>query len=116
MEGRKKVSLKESQIELQICFYLRAKGYFFWKQPMAGFFDERKCAFRKHANPFVRNGVPDVIIVRDGKFIGLEIKKRTGRQTDAQKAFQKDLEKAGGKYFIIRSLDDLKIAEQHCFT
>ena len=56
---------------------------------------------------FTTNGVPDIIIVIDGKFIGLEFKTYRGKQSEDQKTFQSRLESAGGKYHIVRSVQDL---------
>ena len=56
---------------------------------------------------FTTNGTPDIIAVIDGRFIGLEFKTYRGRQSEDQKIFQVRLEAAGGKYHIIRSVDDL---------
>ena len=62
---------------------------------------------------FTTNGAPDIIIVIDGKFIGLEFKTYRGKQSEDQKNFQRRLEGAGGWYFIIRSMVDLeKVLEQ----
>jgi hypothetical protein len=52
-------------------------------------------------------GVPDIILIKDGQFIGLEIKRPKGIQSDAQKIFQHKCEKAGGKYHLITSLDQV---------
>jgi hypothetical protein len=52
-------------------------------------------------------GAPDIIVCVDGLFVGLEIKTESGKQSDLQKAAQLKIEKAGGKYFIIRSVRDL---------
>ena len=52
-------------------------------------------------------GAPDIIVCFDGKFIGFEIKTESGKQSDLQKAAQIKIEKAGGKYFIIRSVRDM---------
>ena len=54
-----------------------------------------------------KKGCPDILICVNGKFIGLEIKTKIGKQSDLQKAAQIKIEKAGGKYFIIRSVRDL---------
>lgn len=57
---------------------------------------------------FTTNGTPDIIVVIDGKFIGLEFKTYRGRQSEDQKIFQKKLESAGGFYFIVRSTKDVE--------
>lgn len=57
---------------------------------------------------FTTNGAPDIIIVIGGLFIGLEFKTYRGKQSEDQKTFQKNLEAAGGFYFIIKSIKDLE--------
>jgi len=109
----------ESQIETAICHYLQVKGYFFYKSPAAGYFKGTFAenyrgqkvmvgSFRKHLNPYVRRGVPDLIIVHHGKFIGLEVKSETGRVSEYQKQFQSEVIKAGGNYFVVRSVSEVQ--------
>ena len=65
--------------------------------------------FRKDHNPYAIPGVPDLILIDKGRFIGLEIKSSTGRQSEGQKAFQEKLTKAGGQDILVRSLEDVKL-------
>lgn len=51
-------------------------------------------------------GVPDIILIDKGIFVGLEVKTATGKQSAAQKSFDKRCEEAGGNYFIVRSIKD----------
>lgn len=51
-------------------------------------------------------GSPDIICVRDGKFIGIECKGEKGVMSEGQVAFRDNLEKAGGKYLLVRSIDE----------
>lgn len=106
MKGLRALEPTESQLELSVCRYFEHRGLFFWKAPRAGFFDTTRNRFRKHVNPFVLNGTPDLIVVHQGRFIGVEIKTRAGKQTASQKAFEPRLRKAGGHYYTCRSLDD----------
>lgn len=53
-------------------------------------------------------GVADMILLVPRKGFGslcIEFKTKTGRQSDNQKSWQHDCEKAGNKYVIIRDLD-----------
>jgi len=52
-------------------------------------------------------GAPDVFVVKDGAIYGLEVKSKIGKQNDNQKVFQEGFEKAGGRYFLVRSLEDV---------
>ena len=54
-----------------------------------------------------RKGVPDISCVVQGRFIGIECKATKGKQSAYQKAFEKDLTKAGGQYILVKSLSDL---------
>lgn len=55
----------------------------------------------------LKPGAPDMIVCIDGRFIGVEIKTRTGRQSDTQRKAQAAIGRADGDYRVVRSLDDL---------
>jgi penicillin-binding protein-related factor A (putative recombinase) len=61
---------------------------------------------KKRFMRFGASGSPDIIAVINGRYIGFEIKDTKGKQSESQIAFQKNLEKAGGAYHIIKSIDD----------
>lgn len=54
----------------------------------------------------VRPGVADLILLVDGKFHALELKKPKGRQSEAQTEFAQSVERAGGFYHIAYGLDE----------
>lgn len=54
----------------------------------------------------VRAGVPDLILIADGRVYGLELKRaKGGRASPAQMAMQRDLEAAGAVCAIAAGLD-----------
>jgi len=53
----------------------------------------------------MRAGAPDLCIIFGGHFYAIEMKTPTGRQSDAQKAAQQEIIRAGGTYIIIRDID-----------
>lgn len=53
-------------------------------------------------------GVSDIIAVIDGRFIGIEVKTKRGRQSADQILFQKRLERAGGVYVVARCVEDVE--------
>ena len=55
-----------------------------------------------------REGWPDITAVIHGKFVALEMKAIAGRQSPIQKALQTKIEKAGGIYKLIHSVDELE--------
>ena len=62
-------------------------------------------------NRFIRFGVvgcADISgIIKGGIRLEIEVKKRTGKQREAQKAFQRMIESMGGIYIVARSVDDV---------
>ncbi|MFM7852283.1 MAG: VRR-NUC domain-containing protein, partial [Flammeovirgaceae bacterium] len=54
-----------------------------------------------------RAGTPDITVCYQGKFVGIEVKNKKGKQSESQKQAQETIEKTGGYYFIVRSLDEL---------
>ena len=57
----------------------------------------------------VRAGFPDLILLVPNKtyhFCGIELKTKTGRQSEYQKEYQKEFEHMGAKYVVVRSLDE----------
>jgi hypothetical protein len=53
-------------------------------------------------------GVPDIIVVKEGNFIGLEVKTDTGRLSADQVEFGRKVEAAGARYHVVRSIDDVQ--------
>jgi hypothetical protein len=53
------------------------------------------------------NGAPDALGVVAGRAIGVEFKTHTGRQSDAQKAWQAAFTVRGGRYALVRSVADM---------
>lgn len=65
------------------------------------------------------NGIPDIevfasILVDESPIlqipIYLEVKTKTGRQSNYQKIFEKRIKDAGGYYYVVRSIEDVKEA------
>lgn len=52
-------------------------------------------------------GIPDRIVVKDGRFYGIEVKAPNGRMSPYQQTFKDRLEEAGGVYIEARSLEDV---------
>ena len=57
----------------------------------------------------VRAGFPDFIFLLPNKeypYLAVELKTEKGRQSDSQKEYQKVVESVGGKYVIVRSIEE----------
>lgn len=62
---------------------------------------------RKRENRYRPNGVPDVLGVIDGQFVGIEVKTKNGKLLPSQIEFSARFIEAGGLYYVTRSLTDL---------
>ena len=52
-------------------------------------------------------GWPDIIVLSDGLFLGIELKTPCGELSDAQALVGDGIVANGGKFFVCRSLDDV---------
>jgi len=104
---------KESVIELQILHGLNliySRVGFFWKNPTTGYFNVKTKMFSKHSNPYCLNGVPDIVGIIEGRWIGLEVKSKTGVLSLSQKIFHEKARKYKGHVSVVRSLKDAENA------
>lgn len=85
--------MKERDIRKQIQDYLRWTGWFVYYN-LAGL----------GSYP----GLSDLVAVKDGRVVHIEVKTPKGRQSDRQKRFQQNLEAAGGEYILARSVADVE--------
>lgn len=119
------MSISEKSVENQVLSYLRRKGIFCWKNHTTGIFDPTKRVFRKSNNPFLINGVSDILGVFQGRFMAIEVKrpfisaktKQVKHKTqeeleklasDDQLLFMQTIKKHGGIAFMVDSLDVLE--------
>lgn len=103
--GNRKSVGSEIDIQNSICDYLSLKHYFFWRQNTIAPFREGRWFSQPR---YSMNGIPDIILIKNGKFIGLEVKKPKGKQSDNQKIFEERCKKAGGEYYIVTDLKDIE--------
>ena len=94
--------MKESQTQRAILDYLAHKKRFCWRNNSGAFKTDRG-GFYRVGTP----GSPDIICVIEGQFVGIEVKDEKGKLNHNQVAFKEQLEAAGGKYVVARSVDDV---------
>ena len=91
MAGKPKIT--ETNIRRQVTDYLQLRQYFcFYVLQGLGAY----------------KGIPDLIAVKNGRVLFIELKTPRGRQSDYQRKFQANLEAAGGEYVLCRGVDDLQ--------
>lgn len=95
----------EKDIQKQIIDYLTIKNIFHWRNNTTGIYDPVRHTFRKNKN--VMNGIPDIICIINGQFVGIEVKSETGKQSPEQKKFEEMCVSKGGKYILARSVEDV---------
>lgn len=97
--GTQLVKAIEQYLELN----KKRKGYCFWRNNSG--------AMKTPGGGFVRFGTPgspDIVVVKDGYFIGLEVKAGSGRLSPIQKEFHQMLKDNGAECHVVRSIDDVQ--------
>jgi len=94
----------EVEIQKACQKYLDEKGFFHWRHNNIGVYDRASGGYRKFHG--VR-GVPDIEMVLEGFYVGIEVKRPEGQQSDHQVAFQRKLEANGAFYLLVHSKEEL---------
>ncbi len=101
-KNKKGLKASESQVQKAILDYLKLKKIFFWRNNTGGF------SRNKHYYQFGSVGSPDIFALYNGKIVGIECKASEGEiLSDSQKQWGNEFVKHGGRYFVVRSLDEL---------
>jgi VRR-NUC domain len=103
LQSLKALKETESDIQRKICVYLKLGDVFHWRQNNTG-----KMPGGRYVS--VKKGVPDIMAIKDGRFIGIEVKKKDGRLSPEQVEFGRMCVKNGGEYIVARSIDDVEAA------
>jgi len=100
----------EHKVQVAICQYLDIRGVCYWAVPNGG--NRNLITAKKLKAEGVQAGVPDITIIHDGIYYGLEVKKpktstRAGVLSITQKAMIERIEKAGGEVNVVYSVADV---------
>ena len=87
--------LTEKQIENKIKHLLATKGAYY---------------FKHFGCKFSRAGVPDIVGVLNGRFLGIEVKREDGKTTELQEYHLEKIRKSGGIGIVVRpsNFEELK--------
>jgi hypothetical protein len=96
----------EKEIQNSICEYLELKRLFFWRQNTTPVYDTTRKAFRSMPK-YSLKGVADIIVIKNGATIFLEVKRPKGKQSEDQIEFERLSKKNGAQYYVVTSLDDV---------
>ena len=105
--------ISETKISKSIMEYLAARHILAFRQNTGAVVSEYKGKQR-----FMRFGTPgmaDLLAFVNSPFAGLivhwlEVKTATGKQSELQKSFQNQVEAAGHRYSVVRSIEDVETA------
>lgn len=97
----------EKDIQSAICQYLfDIKHYFGWRQNNTPIYDATRKTFRAMPK-YSLKGVADIIVIKNGTAIFLEVKRPKGKQSDEQVDFENMAKKNGAQYYVVTSIDDV---------
>ena len=100
-------SQDEFRLQVAVVQHLRLcapAGCYFTALPFGEYRSPRTGARLKAAG--VRAGAPDILILYQGRALGLELKAAKGRQNDAQRLTERDWIRAGGDYRVATGIDE----------
>ena len=101
--------MTEHDLQCAICDYLDIRRVCYWAVPNGG--KRSKIEASRMQKSGVKSGVPDITIVHEGQFYGLEVKKPKtltpkGRLSKNQKNMIERIETAGGDVKVVYSVQD----------
>lgn len=99
--------MSESDILRSICDYLALRKHFFWRTNNVPVYMPDRKAFRAMPK-YGMKGVPDIIVIKDGFFVGLEVKQKGKYQSKEQKEFERNCKEAGAEYYVVRDIYEVK--------
>ena len=100
----------EEILQKNICQFLQLHKIYFFSCPneLAGGGKNAKIRTGRFVSLGLKKGVADLILWLGSETIYMEVKTPTGRQSDAQKRFQKRCEDSGRTYVVVRSVEEVE--------
>lgn len=95
------VKLTETEIQNQIRAYLRMNGWY---------------VIRHQQSLGSLKGLSDLTAIKNGLTIYIEVKTPRGVQSKYQKEFQDEIESHGGKYFLVKSVNEMQKINASLFS
>jgi len=94
------MKLRERDIQKTVCDWLTLRGFFWYRQNVGG------AKFGAQWVKFGLKGLPDVVVIVSGIYVGLEFKVPGQKLSEAQIQCGTRIEIAGGEYEQVQSLED----------
>lgn len=99
--------ITENMVMRAVCEYLTYKRIFFYRQNNVPICD---AGVYRRMPKYSIPGVSDLLALPYNRTMFLECKSPTGKQSQAQKEFEKNVKASGHEYYIIRSVEDVERA------
>jgi hypothetical protein len=107
----KEEKILEKDIQRFICEWLTKQGIFFWRSnntPIFGKSGDGQWRYRSMSK-YTPKGLPDMICLIGGTFIGLEVKRsKQARVKPEQIYIGGQIKENGGLYYVVTSLDEVQ--------
>ncbi|MCB8563885.1 VRR-NUC domain-containing protein [Fusobacterium ulcerans] len=102
--------MKESNIQSQIISYLqileKQGKLFFQRINNTAIYDPVGKRWRSLAKG-TKKGFPDILVLKDSRCIGLEVKTSKGKQSKEQEEMESLMKEHGAAYYVVRSLEEV---------
>jgi len=95
----------ENKIQLRIIKKLLSHGIFCWRSGNHAVWDSKLNIYR--SNPYNMPGLPDIVCIIGGQFVGIEVKTKKGKQSADQMMFEKRCKRNGGEYILATCIEDI---------
>lgn len=103
----------ENKIQSATLKKLQKAGIFCWRNNNNAVWDARlNNGYGSYRSFGGLKGVPDIIAIINGQFVGIEIKTPKGRLSEHQILFKKMCKRNGGKYLVVKKVADIDILLQ----
>ena len=104
------LKISESQLVNQICEGLLLRGYFVWRQNNISVYNSKTNTFRKLPK-YTPKGIADILgLTPYGKFLAIEVKIGSNKQSDYQLEFEHNIKAKQGVYILARGWQDIEQA------
>ena len=99
----------EKETQKEICDWLALNKFFFWRSNNLPVFSMSGSGYKTfRAMPkYSPKGLPDIIVITGGKFIGIEVKRKGAKQSADQVHFMNSCRNNGGEYLLAYTLQDV---------
>lgn len=99
-----KIRITESQLITSIIQYCNYAHIFCYKSKTVGIYNTKEKKFYK--DWYITKGIPDLTIIINGYYLGIECKVGKNKQSPDQIEFERKIKSSGGGYMVVYSLDE----------